>query len=161
MLTKEISATYDSLPETVKSAILALSILVDRIGSLPKRDKDDLFELLNAWRDATDPGEQSSIRSAMEEILAQTPVTAKALPLSEEPPLSRGPKRWAEHVGQKIRSLRESAGLSQAQLAERAGLTQSHVSRLENAEHTATNFTLEKIAKALGVSAGDLDPCAD
>ena len=161
MLTKEFSETYASLPEHVKSAILALSILIDRIGSLSKPDRDDLFELLQAWRSASDPEEQLSIRRAMEEVLAQTPITFKALPLAEERPLSRGLKPWAEHVGKRIKELREKRGLNQAQLADEAGLTQSHISRLENAEHSATNLTLGKIARALGVSIGDLDPCAD
>lgn len=70
-------------------------------------------------------------------------------------------KAWAEHVGRKIQELRKAAGLTQVQLAERAGLPQSHISRLENAEHSATNLTLEKLAGALGVSVGDIDPCAD
>lgn len=144
-----------------RSTALALAIVVQRIGSLPKRDRDDLFDLLMEWRSATDPEDQAGICFAMEEILTQKPITAEALPLTEEPPLSRGLKAWSEHVGQKIRELRERATWTQAHLAEKAGLTQSHISRLENAEHSATNFTLEKIAKAFGVSVRDIDPCLD
>jgi DNA-binding XRE family transcriptional regulator len=161
MLTKELSQAYDSLPDAVKSAILALSILIDRIGSLPKADRDDLFELLQEWRKADDPEEQRSIRRAMEEVLAQLPVNAKPLSCADGQPMSRGLKAWTEHVGRKIRELRERAGLTQARLAEKAGIPQSHVSRLENAEHSATHMTLERIAKALGVSVGDIDPCID
>jgi DNA-binding XRE family transcriptional regulator len=161
MLTKELSEAYDSLPEQVKSVILALSILINRIGTLPKADRDDLFELLQEWRKADDPEGQRSIQRAMEEILAQIPVNVKPLLRPEGPPMSRGLKCWAEHVGKKIREFRERARLTQVQLAEKAGLPQSHVSRLENAEHSATNLTLEKIAKALGVAVGDIDPCVD
>lgn len=150
MLTKEFSETYSSLTEPVKSVILALSVLIDRIGSLPKPDRDDLFELLQAWRTASDPEEQRSIRLAMEEVLAQTPITVKALPLIDDKPLSRGLKLWSDHVGRKIKELREKAGLNQARLAEMAGLTQSHISRLENGEHSPTNLTLGKIAKRSG-----------
>jgi DNA-binding XRE family transcriptional regulator len=161
MLTKEFSETYASLPEHVKSAILALSILIDRVGSLPKPDRDDLFELLQAWRSTSEPEDQASIQRAMEEVLAQTPITVRTLPLTEDKPLTRNLKAWADHVGNKIKQLRENAGLNQSQLAERAGLTQSHISRLENAEHSATNLTLGKIARALDVSIGEIDPCVD
>ena len=51
--------------------------------------------------------------------------------------------------------------MTQTDLAKKAGLPESHISRLENAEIRATNLTLVKIAKALGVSVGDIDPCTD
>ena len=159
MLNKELK-TVGSLPADVKSAVLALSILIDRIGSLPRADRDDLFELLQEWRKTSVPEERQSIQDAMEEVLAQMPPTTRALhPLPESPPAKV--KSWAEHVGGRIKQMRLDAGLTQEQLAERAGLPQSHVSRIENAQHTATSMTLEKIAKALGVDPGRLDPCAD
>jgi DNA-binding XRE family transcriptional regulator len=158
LVTKGLGASYDSLSETVKSAMLALSVLLERVQSLPKEDRNDLFELVLALRDSTDPSDQQGIRRAMEEILCQAPITFAALPGTEDQPLSQKLKSWSEHVGQKIRQLREGAGLNQAQLAEKAGLTQSHVSRLENAEHSPTHFTLVKIAGALGVPVGQLDP---
>ncbi len=159
MLTRELQETYGSLPSDVKSTILALSVLIDRIGSLPKPDRDDLFELLQEWRKADGPEDQQSIHRAMEEILAQVPIVVKQFPLTDAKPMSRGLKNWTEHVGGKIRDLREKAGLTQVDLAERAGLPQSHISRLERAEHSATHMTLEKIAKALGVGVGEIDPC--
>ena len=131
MLTKGLGQAYDSLPEGVKSGLLALSILIDRIGSLPKADRDDLFELLQEWRKADDPEEQQSIRRAMEEILAQIPVSVKSMPLTGQSDMSRNLKSWAEHVGRKIKELRERKGLTQSELAEKAGLPQSHISRLE------------------------------
>lgn len=161
MLTKEPTEVLDSLPEEVQQIVLALSILIARIGSLPPADRDDLFELLTAWRQASDKEEQRCIRRAMTEILTQGKVGVRREPLAAEHPLPRGVKGWAEHVGRKIRSLREKANLTQTQLAEKAGLPQSHISRLENAEHSATHLTLEKIAQALGVTAGDIDPCVD
>ncbi len=161
MLTSELHETYDCLPDTVKSAILALTILIDRIGTLPKADRDDLFELLQEWRKTDDPEEQRSIRRAMEEIFAQLPITTKPLPLDSDESLARGLKAWKGHVGQKIRELRKEAGLTQTQLADQAGLPQSHVSRLENAEHSPTNMTLQKIARALDVPIGEIDPCGD
>ena len=67
-------------------------------------------------------------------------------------------KNW---IGTKIKELREEAGFSQTDLASRSGLTQSHVSRLENGDHSPSNKTLSRIADALGKSVGDLDPQED
>jgi DNA-binding XRE family transcriptional regulator len=161
MLTEKLSETYGSLPESVKPAILALSVLIDRIGSLPKADRDDLFELLQEWRKADSLEEQRSLHRAMEEILAQIPVAVKPMPLSKEAALSQGTQAWASHIGQRMRDLRTKAGMTQKELADKAGLPQSHISRLENAEHSATHLTLGKIAKALGVEAREIDPCLD
>jgi DNA-binding XRE family transcriptional regulator len=161
MQTSDYRETYANLPQSVKPAILALSVLIERIGSLPKADRDDLFELLQEWRKAETLEEQESIHHAMDEILAQVPPDVQPFPQPDREPLSRGLRPWAEHVGKKIRELRDRAGLTQVQLAERSGLPQSHISRLENAEHSATHLTLEKIAAALGISVGEIDPCAD
>jgi ribosome-binding protein aMBF1 (putative translation factor) len=98
----------------------------------------------------------------MEEILSQVPVAMRALPLPlEQKPLSDGRRAWAEHVGRKIKELRELSGLTQVKLAEKAGLPQSHISRIENAEYSPTHVTIEKIAKALNVVVGKIDPCSD
>jgi DNA-binding XRE family transcriptional regulator len=153
--------TYTELPEAAKQVVGALSIVIDRIGKLPKADRDDLFELVQEWRKTADPEERRGVQRAMEEILAQIPVGMKTWPLSEEKPMSRGVKSWALHVGRRIKEIRERVGLNQTQLAEKAGLTQSHISRLEHAEHSATNLTLEKIAAALGVEIGEIDPCSE
>ena len=153
--------TYTGLPESAKQVVLALSIVIDRIGTLPKADRDDMLELLLEWRKTGDPEERRGVQRAMEEILAQIPVGVKTLPLAEEQSMSRGLKEWSVHVGRKIKELRERTGLNQTQLAEKAGLTQSHVSRLEHAEHNATNLTLDKIAKALGVEIEEIDPCVE
>jgi DNA-binding XRE family transcriptional regulator len=157
MVSKELK-TYSRLPPEVKSAVLALSILIDRIGSLPKADRDDLFELLQEWRKTGEPEEMDSLQRAMEEILAQIPVSVRSMPPGET---TGALKTWAEQIGGKIRQLRTEAEMTQDQLAVKAGLPQSHISRIENAHHSATFMTLEKIARALGVEVGKIDPCTD
>jgi DNA-binding XRE family transcriptional regulator len=156
--TRDIQVYHD-LPEQVRSSILALSILIDRIGTLPKADRDDLFELLQEWQKVDNDEDRRSIHRAMDEILAQIPVTAS--PLQAEPHRLPVREPWCNHIGKTVRELREAAGLNQTDLAKKAGLTQSHISRIENAEHHPTNFTLEKIAKALGVKVSQIDPCLD
>lgn len=159
MLTGDYREIYESLPESAKQALLALSVLIERIDSLGRADRDDLFELLQEWRTTEDPEERRSIHRAMEEIIAQLPIAARPILTEGEKPMPRGLRKWSEYVGRKILELREAAGLTQTQLAEKAGLPQSHISRLERAEHSATHMTLEKIATALGVPVKELDPC--
>jgi ribosome-binding protein aMBF1 (putative translation factor) len=50
-----------------------------------------------------------------------------------------------------IRALREKKGLSQRELAERMGTTQSAIARLEAGNISPSLATLDKIAQALGV----------
>jgi ribosome-binding protein aMBF1 (putative translation factor) len=52
-----------------------------------------------------------------------------------------------------IREMREDAGLTQAELAKKAGTTQSVIARLEDAEYTGHSLPmLERIAAACGVA---------
>jgi DNA-binding XRE family transcriptional regulator len=137
---------------------------VEALGSIARRlspaDFDEFLELVRRLRQANEPEECDSWLRAIGELLEQQPVAVGPFPLADEP-MPPGLKRWADHVGGKIRELRNKVGMTQADLARAAGLTQSHVSRLENAEHSATHLTLTKIAKALGVEAGEIDPGMD
>ena len=56
----------------------------------------------------------------------------------------------------KIKALRERRGLTQEQLAEKAGIGRSYLARLETARQDPTLSTLEKLAKALGVKVSTL-----
>lgn len=52
-----------------------------------------------------------------------------------------------------VREMRESAGLTQTELARKAGTTQSVIARLEDAEYTGHSLTmLERIATACGIA---------
>ena len=55
-------------------------------------------------------------------------------------------------LGQKIRSLREEIGMSQAQLASQAGLSQGYLSQIENDEvQNPSAAVLFRLAQALHV----------
>lgn len=56
----------------------------------------------------------------------------------------------------RIRELREAAGLSQAQLAERAGVRQATVSELETGKSRRLLDVIDKLARALRVEPGEL-----
>jgi transcriptional regulator with XRE-family HTH domain len=59
-------------------------------------------------------------------------------------------------IGANIKRLREAQGLSQEELADRAGLHRTYVSQLERAVKNATFVSLDKIANALGVSLAEM-----
>ena len=55
-------------------------------------------------------------------------------------------------VGRNAARLRQEAGLTQEQLAERSGLSQQYISGLERGRRNPTVVTLYELASALGVS---------
>jgi len=67
-------------------------------------------------------------------------------------------QKWIDYVSDKIRAYRKTAGLTQEELAEKSGLPQSHISRLESGKHSPSRLTLEKLGAALGVSVREFDP---
>ena len=64
--------------------------------------------------------------------------------------------RGRHTLGQRIRRLRRSAGLSQDALARAAGIGRVTLVRLEKGEQTPRYKTLGAIAKALGVGVSKL-----
>lgn len=59
-------------------------------------------------------------------------------------------------IGQKIKYMREIANLSQIELAEKTGITQSTISHLEKGDISPSIATLQKIAKVLHCSVTEL-----
>lgn len=66
------------------------------------------------------------------------------------------PYNSGETQGQRMRRLRDEKGLRQGFIAERANITQAHLSRIENDESGVTRNTLRKIADAMGVQFEEL-----
>ena len=56
----------------------------------------------------------------------------------------------------RLKALREKATLSQADLAEKSGVSREYIARLETGHHDPSLSTLVKLAKALKVKAGKL-----
>lgn len=56
------------------------------------------------------------------------------------------------NIGGKIKSHRESMGLSQNKLATLSGVAQSYIRNLENNEQNPTLGTLERICNVLGIT---------
>lgn len=62
-----------------------------------------------------------------------------------------------DRIGQRIAALRKLAGMSQEQLAMRAGLQRTHISRIEAGKYAVTLETIQAIAEALGMTVDIVD----
>lgn len=60
--------------------------------------------------------------------------------------------------GAAIRAIREPLGILQGELAERAGISPSHMNKIENGVESPRIETAARIAKALGVSLDAIAP---
>ena len=61
-----------------------------------------------------------------------------------------------QRLGSNLRRLRDEKGWSQEAFAEEAGLHRTYVSDIERAARNPTILVIEKLARALGVTAGAL-----
>jgi len=59
-------------------------------------------------------------------------------------------------LAKNLRTLRQEKGLSQEAFADEAGLQRTYVSELERCKRNPSIMIIEKLALALGVSAGEL-----
>ena len=55
-----------------------------------------------------------------------------------------------QRIGAQLRALREAKGLTTRELAERCGLTHSHIVRIESGRYGFSIDTLEKLTTTLG-----------
>lgn len=63
-----------------------------------------------------------------------------------------------DRIGQRIAALRKQQGLTQEELAIRAGLQRTHVGRIEAGRYAVTLETVQAIAQALGMTVDIVDP---
>ena len=63
-----------------------------------------------------------------------------------------------KRIGWRIQTLRKLQGLTQEQLADRAGLQRQHVTRIEAGRYAVTIDVLQSIADALGMTVDLIDP---
>ncbi len=60
------------------------------------------------------------------------------------------------HFGKRVRTLRERLGLSQEELADKAGIHRTYIGGVERGERNLGLKNVFRIAKALGVTVTDL-----
>jgi transcriptional regulator with XRE-family HTH domain len=61
-------------------------------------------------------------------------------------------------IGMRVMAMRKLKGWSQEELALRAGLQRTHVSRIEAGKYAVTLETIQAIAEALGMTVDIIDP---
>ena len=80
------------------------------------------------------------------------PPEPQELPGDDRQLFEKWPNReTVENIGQRIRQLRESRGMTQSQLQARSRVSRSYLSRIEGGQMTPSLGTLEKISEAFGV----------
>ena len=74
-----------------------------------------------------------------------------------------GPHRYEPQKGlaSAVRTLRERGGLSRAELAERAGISTSWLSRIESGAYDPSWGSMRRVARGLGVSMEVLSEVAE
>jgi predicted transcriptional regulator len=129
---------FKELPsESLKDIVLLMEMITN--PQTPAQDRDEIY---------------TTIREILFPQLIGNIVTEN--PASEHIP-QKASKRihW---IGMKVRKYREEKNWTQQELAEKSGLQQAQISRLEAGVHSPSHKTLEKIAKALNITVGDIDP---
>lgn len=149
METTELRHSIRSMSLEEKTIALAVSVVIDRIMRLSKDDRDDLFALVKELGCAKTNEDRFGICDTMVAILDGGKVSIETVDLTNSSAAPERFKKWNEWVSKRIKDARAEAGLTQEQLAEKTGLPQSHISRIENAKHSPARATIEKIAKAL------------
>jgi DNA-binding XRE family transcriptional regulator len=159
-LNKTDSVSRPVSPANFRHEDIMVAFLIERFRQLSKESFSDIVSLVEA---ITSPGtpveEQYEIFETIREILFPELVgdihMGRAGSVEETP---NRLQRRMDHVGSTIKRKREEKKLTQMELAKLSGLPQSHICRLEAGVHSPSMKTLEKIARALGVAVGDLDP---
>lgn len=143
---------------------MMVAFLMERLRQLPKESFGDIVSLV---QEITKPGmsveEQNEIWETIREILfpdilGDICIGGRTGSVEETPEKLQ---RRTDHAGGVIKRKREEKDMTQDKLAELTGLPQSRICRLEAGVHSPSFKTLEKIAKALGVTVGVLDPSYD
>lgn len=65
-------------------------------------------------------------------------------------------KSESEKLGQNLKRIRIEKGISQNKIARTLGIDRAFISNIENGKTNPTLSTIAKIAKAIGVSVGEL-----
>ena len=135
-----------------------------QVAKLPKKQRAELAELGQMLASESSERERVEIVRTMWELLFPERLREKLVAAFSEDDEAAARKRldaYRLEVGKRIRQRRNKLHMTQEELAVKAGIPQSHVSRLETGMHAATFTTIERVAKALKTSAGNLDPGFD
>jgi len=159
MATSELVKGFNGLGLESQVIALALPVILDRVNRLAKEDRDALLELVKELPNVKSKDDMVEMVATMLEIIELKPGTIIEMGVSEGAAPPSNLAKWLEYVSKKVRDARAEADLTQEQLAEKTGLPQSHISRIENGKLSPSRKTLERLAKALNKPVTDFDPC--
>jgi DNA-binding transcriptional regulator YiaG len=127
-----------------------------RVVQLSDQDLVTLKRLMVAFANAKETARGEIMETIFELVLPEDMIGDVA---ASEPKGGKANEAAPSHVfvGGEIRKRRKKLGLSQKELAERVGIPQTHVSRLETGKHAPTHVTVERLAKALKTAPHKLD----
>lgn len=149
--------TAANFADQASAYALAIRVLAPRFRQLTREDKADFAALAAEFASADTEEKQLETINAMMEVLDGPVGTIARLDLELPAKQPEGYENWVKWISKHIRDARLHARLTQEQLAEKSGLPQSHISRIENAKHSPSHATLQKIAAALGVPVEHFD----
>jgi DNA-binding XRE family transcriptional regulator len=128
-----------------------------RIANSTEEELSTLKELATLFPKASETERVEIVETMMEHIFPQDHIGGIAPRRLGDGSGSETTKKCREAIGRRIAQFRSDMGMTQEELADKAGIPQSHVSRLETGRHTPTHVTIEKVAAALGVHPSKLD----
>lgn len=144
-------------PKDFSEGELAVACLMHRIATLPQESVADLAALAPELAKCDNAETFREIVDTLREILFPELIgdicDGAAGPFRDAGNLQLR-MNW---IGEKVKAKREAAGLTQVELAEKARLPQSHISRIESGKHSPSHKTITKLANALGIEEKDLD----
>lgn len=140
--------------------------VAEMLRSMSSETVEDLMQLFALLPKETDENEKTEIVKTIREILfpqSMIVTVSKEFGFQNEDPAVRARLQdYRRHLGVRVKELRKERGWSQEDLADRAGMSQSHVCRLETGQHVPEHKTIEKLALAFGVPVSAVDPgCND
>lgn len=65
-------------------------------------------------------------------------------------------KASIEHTADRLRKARQAKGLTQSEVAKKAGISENHYAQIERAEKNPTVSTFKNIITAIGVSSSEI-----
>lgn len=141
----------------VKAAFLFIQKGARRLVKLSKTEWERLENLAVQLKDASEEERLEIVETILEVVLPEDLVGGVGHS-KVDAATKRRVLAFQQSIGSEIRKQRKALRITQQALAAKSGLRQSHVSRIECGEHTPSDLTVEKIARALGVKPSEIDP---
>lgn len=142
----------------------SMASFFDAVRRMTPDDAADIGELFLEIKSAEEAGDRRRANAALAtliEFFAARPEEYKAVSPARTQKRPPALQKWVDHVAKTVRRLRQEREWSQEHLAEKSGLPQSHISRIERGSLSASRKTVAKLARALGVAVSKIDPSDD